>query len=152
MQTFKNRYVCVHINTSIHKHTQMQVLVHVGIYLQLQRRGEVAIKLMGHLITRGQHRLEKCSICERVQFLQRLAPVPLSSVSPPAGEVKSVVWAGQDPQGSGGEDQLPKGGQGTRSACCAGSQSITPSRCSSRSQSVCWVNRQNVWSLEEVLQ
>lgn len=76
---------------------------------------------MGHLITKGQHTL---SVRVQVSTMLCLPPCSLSSVSPPAGEVKSVVRAGQDPQGSGGEDQLPEGRQGTRSASYVGFQSI----------------------------
>lgn len=104
---------------------------------------------MGHLITRGQHTLVdvlylwECA----VPAMLRLSPSPLSSVSPPAGEVKSVVWAGQHPQGSGGEDQLPEGGQGTRSASHVGPQSMKPAHSTSRPHSVWWVNRRQCWQI-----
>ena len=79
---------------------------------------------MGHLITKGQRTLSvrvQVTLSVRVQVSTMLVCL---SVSPPAGEVKSVVRTGQDPQGSGGEDQLPEGRQGTRSANYVGFQSI----------------------------
>lgn len=94
-------------NISIHAHKDK----HISTYKHTQRYTFICSCRDEGKSTAGQHTLQlalkKNFFCERCW---------LSSVSPPAGEVKPVMWAGQDPEGSGGEDQLPEGGQGTPSA------------------------------------
>lgn len=83
------------------------------------------------------------------------------SCLPPAGKVESALWAGQDLEGAGDENQLPEGGQGRTCSIidsalppadvCLGPNDVhlptpPPQICPRTSWRVCWTFLASRWN------